>query len=233
MTHGHSSAEVRTAGSADSADSGTDSATNQEFWDSRYGESDRIWSGDPNTVLVREVTGLTPGRALDLGCGEGADSIWLAGRGWRVTAVDISGVALARAERHAATADADAAGRIDWQRHDLAVSFPTGTFDLVSAQFLHSPGDMPRERILRSAAAAVAPGGVLLIVGHAGLPSWETNPHPEVHLPTPAEVLESLELPDGEWEVLLSDEHERIQTRPDGRPGTRTDNALKLRRRTV
>ncbi|WP_405826086.1 class I SAM-dependent methyltransferase [Streptomyces sp. NBC_00838] len=238
MTHGQSPADVRTddetdSGTGRSAGDGPDGGTNQEFWDSRYGESDRIWSGDPNTVLVREVTELKPGRALDLGCGEGADSIWLAGRGWRVTAVDISGVALARAERHAATADAGVADRIDWQRHDLAVSFPAGTFDLVSAQFLHSPGDMPRERILRTAAAAVAPGGVLLIVGHAGLPSWEANPHPEVHLPTPAEVLESLELPDGEWEVLLSDEHERIQTRPDGQPGTRTDNALKLRRRAV
>lgn len=238
MTHGQSPADVRTdeetdSGTGRSAGGGPDGGTNQEFWDSRYGESDRIWSGDPNTVLVREVTELKPGRALDLGCGEGADSIWLARQGWRVTAVDISGVALARAERHAATADAGVADRIDWQRHDLAVSFPAGTFDLVSAQFLHSPGDMPRERILRTAAAAVAPGGVLLIVGHAGLPSWEANPHPEVHLPTPAEVLESLELPDGEWEVLLSDEHERIQTRPDGQPGTRTDNALKLRRRAV
>ncbi|MFE3250125.1 class I SAM-dependent methyltransferase [Streptomyces sp. NPDC059209] len=238
MTHGQSPADVRTdeetdSGTGRSTGGGPDGGTNQEFWDSRYGESDRIWSGDPNTVLVREVTALKPGRALDLGCGEGADSIWLAGRGWRVTAVDISGVALARAERHAATADAGVADRIDWQRHDLAVSFPAGTFDLVSAQFLHSPGDMPRERILRNAAAAVAPGGVLLIVGHAGLPSWEANPHPEVHLPTPAEVLESLEPADGEWEVLLSEEHERIQTRPDGQPGTRTDNALKLRRRAV
>lgn len=226
MTHGHGSADVST-------DRNDTTEGGQEFWDSRYGESDRIWSGNPNTVLVREVAGLTPGRALDLGCGEGADAIWLAGQGWRVTASDISGVALTKAERHAATADAGIAGRIEWQRHDLAVSFPAGSFDLVSAQFLHSPGDMPRERILRAAAAAVAPGGVLLIVGHAGLPSWETNPHPEVHLPTPAEVLESLELPDGEWEVLLSDEHERIQTRPDGQPGTRTDNALKLRRRAV
>ncbi|WP_405791781.1 class I SAM-dependent methyltransferase [Streptomyces sp. NBC_01506] len=219
--------------SADSSDgtASTDSGTNQEFWDSRYNESDRIWSGNPNTVLVREVTGLTPGRALDLGCGEGADAIWLAGQGWQVTASDISGVALAKAERHAATADAGVGDRIDWQRHDLAISFPAGTFDLVSAQFLHSPGDMPRERILRTAASAVAPGGVLLIGGHAGLPPWEPNPHPEVHLPTPAEVLESLELPEGEWEVLLSEEHERIQTRPDGQPGTRTDNVLKLRRR--
>ncbi|MEV0780697.1 class I SAM-dependent methyltransferase [Streptomyces sp. NPDC050433] len=214
-----------------STGNGIGEGTSEEFWDSRYGESDRVWSGNPNTVLVREVTGLKPGRALDLGCGEGADAIWLAGRGWQVTASDISGVALAKARRHAA--DAGVTDRIDWQRHDLGVSFPTGTFDLVSAHFLHSPGDMPREEILRTAAAVVAPGGVLLIVGHAGLPHWESQPHPEVHLPTPGEVVESLELPDGEWEVLLSEEHERIQIRPDGQPDTRTDNAVKIRRRAV
>lgn len=205
-----------------------DTTTDQEFWDARYAERDRIWSGGPNTVLVREVTGLTPGTALDLGCGEGADAIWLARQGWRVTAADISGVALERAARHAAAAGV--ADRIDFQRHDLAASFPEGAFDLVSAQFLHSPTAMPRDRVLRAAAAAVAPGGVLLIVGHAGPPPWDPDSHPDVHLPTPDEVLKSLDLPDGAWEVLLSDEHERIQTAPDGRTMTRTDNTLKLRR---
>ncbi|WP_436764094.1 FAD-dependent oxidoreductase [Streptosporangium sp. V21-05] len=199
-----------------------------EFWDLRYGESDQIWSGNPNVILVREVTGMEPGSALDLGCGEGADAIWLARRGWRVTATDISGVALERAARHAASADV--ADRVDWQRHDLGVSFPDGLFDLVSAHFLHSPGDMPREKILRTAASAVAPGGTLLVVGHAGFPAWEHNPHPDVHLPTPEEVLESLELPDGEWEVLLCEEHDRIQNDPDGQPTTRRDNVLKVRR---
>ncbi|HZE34083.1 MAG TPA: class I SAM-dependent methyltransferase [Actinoallomurus sp.] len=201
--------------------------TDQELWDGRYRESDRIWSGNPNTVLVREVEGMAPGRALDLGCGEGADAIWLARRGWRVTAVDISGVALERAARNAA----EVADRIDWQRHDLGTSFPAGEFNLVSAHFLHSPGDMPRERILRTAAGAVAPGGVLLVVGHAGFPPWEDNPHPDVHLPTPHEVLEDLDLPDEEWEVLVCEEHERIQNDPSGRPMTRTDNTLKVRRR--
>jgi SAM-dependent methyltransferase len=203
--------------------------TGQELWDDRYRESDRIWSGNPNTVLVREVEGMVPGRALDLGCGEGADAIWLARRGWQVTAVDISGVALERAARNAA----EVAGRIDidWQRHDLGTTFPAGRFDLVSAHFLHSPGDMPREKILRTAAGAVAPGGVLLVVGHAGFPPWEENPHPDVHLPTPQEVLEDLDLPDEEWEVLVCEEHERIQNDPSGRPITRTDNALKVRRR--
>ena len=201
--------------------------TDQELWDDRYRESERIWSGNPNTVLVREVEGMTPGRALDLGCGEGADAIWLTRRGWQVTAVDISGVALERAARNAA----EVADRIDWQRHDLGTSFPAGSFDLVSAHFLHSPGDMPRERILRTAAGAVAPGGVLLVVGHAGFPPWEENPHPDVHLPTPQEVLDDLDLPDEEWEVLVCEEHERIQNDPSGRPVTRTDNTLKVRRR--
>lgn len=153
----------------------TDSTrTDAEMWDDRYRESDRIWSGNPNVVLVREVEGLTPGRALDLGCGEGADAVWLARWGWKVTATDISRVALERAAVHAA--EADVADRIDWQWHDLGASFPEGEYDLVSAQFLHSMGDLPRERILRRAALAVAPGGVLLVVGHAGLPLLGSRP---------------------------------------------------------
>jgi SAM-dependent methyltransferase len=205
-----------------------DKTSGEEFWDARYAESDRIWSGNPNTVLVREATGLQTGTALDLGCGEGADAIWLAQQGWRVTATDISRIALDRAAQHAATADV--AGRIDWQRHDLGTSFPAGVFDLVSAHFLHSRGDMPREKILRNAASAVAPGGVLLVVGHAGFPSWEHNHHPEVHFPTPQEVLEALDLPDEHWEVQLCEEHQRSQTGPDGQPAIRTDNTLKVRR---
>ncbi|MBO2457059.1 MFS transporter [Actinomadura violacea] len=214
-----------------------DGTTAEEFWDARYGESDRIWSGDPNTVLVREAADLPPGTALDLGAGEGADAVWLAGRGWRVTAVDISRVALERGARHAA--DAGVGDRVDWQHHDLAVSFPKGEFDLVSAHFLHSPREMPRAEILRSAAAAVAPGGTLLIVGHAGPPPWEQpdhehagghDHHHDMHLPTPDEVLESLRLPQDAWEVQHSGEHERVQTAPDGETVTRMDNALKLRR---
>ncbi|MFF3442698.1 FAD-dependent oxidoreductase [Streptosporangium sp. NPDC002721] len=205
-----------------------EAVSDEEYWDLRYRESDQIWSGNPNVILVREVTGMEPGTALDLGCGEGADAIWLARRGWRVTATDISGVALERAARHAASADV--ADRVDWQRHDLGASFPEGLFDLVSAHFLHSLTDMPREKILRTAASAVAPGGTLLVVGHAGFPAWEQNPHPDVHLPTPEEVLEALELPDGEWEVLLSEEHDRIQNDPEGKPTTRRDNVLKVRR---
>ncbi|GAA5021946.1 class I SAM-dependent methyltransferase [Kitasatospora paranensis] len=200
--------------------------TAEEFWDTRYGSGDRIWSGDPNAVLVREVSGLATGHALDLGCGEGADAVWLAGRGWQVTAVDVSRIALARGAEQAESAGV--ADRIDWQQHDLAVSFPDGVFDLVSAHFLHSEVALPRDEILRSAAAAVAPGGVLLVVGHASHGGHRPGVH--LDLPTPDEVLAGLRLPPGAWEVLRSEEHERTTTGPDGLPVTRTDNTLKLRR---
>lgn len=205
-----------------------------QAWDTRYAESDQIWSGNPNAALVAQVSDLPAGHALDLGSGEGGDAIWLARRGWRVTAVDISRVALDRAARHAT--DAGVADRIDWQRRDLGTSFPAGSFDLVSAQFLHSRGEMPREQILRAAAGVVAPGGVLLIEGHAGLPHWEHHAHAEpahdgLRLPTPAEVLESLALPPGQWEVLVCAEHDRLQDGPDGLTHPRTDSTVKVRRR--
>ncbi|MFF3755021.1 FAD-dependent oxidoreductase [Streptomyces sp. NPDC002018] len=207
-----------------------DFTSSEEYWDDLYGQSEQRWSGRPNTVLVREVAGLAPGHALDLGCGEGADAVWLARQGWRVTGTDISGVALGRAADHAEAEGV--ADRIDWQRHELGVSFPEGRFDLVSAHFLHSYGDLPREKILRTAASAVAPGGVLLIVGHAGFASWEENPHTGVHFPTPEEVLASLDLADGEWEVRICEEYERQQDGPAGQPGHRRDNILKVRRLT-
>jgi SAM-dependent methyltransferase len=201
----------------------------QSRWDARYAERPQIWSGRPNVVLEREVTGLDPGRALDLGCGEGADAVWLAGRGWQVTAVDISGTALRRAAAHAESAGV--AGRIEWQHRDLAESFPDGTYDLVSAQFLHSWGDLPRAKILRAAAAAVAPGGILLIEGHLDHGPFPHEGHADVTFPAPDEVVADLELTPGEWEVLVSEAHERAQTGPDGRPAVRTDSTVKIRRR--
>jgi thioredoxin reductase/SAM-dependent methyltransferase len=198
----------------------------EDHWNTRYRESERIWSGDPNPTLPREVAGLPPGRALDLGCGEGGDAIWLARQGWHVTAVDISGIALERAFRQA-----DAAGvsdRIDWQRHDLGLSFPEGSYDLVSTHFLHSFVDMPRERILRTAADAVAPGGTLLVVGHTDVPGLKER-HPDAHLPASQEVLAGLDLEEGRWEVEVCETHERART-VDGEQVTYTDNTVKARR---
>lgn len=192
----------------------------RELWDARYATSDRIWSGRPNSALVQVVEGLAAagtaaGTALDLGCGEGADVVWLATRGWRTTGVDVSGTALARAAQHAA--DAGVAERTSFAAHDLGASFPAGTFDLVVASFLHSTAFLDRVRVLRSAAAAVAAGGSLLVVGHADLPPWSDVPAgTAVDLPAPAQVLADLDLPVGAFEVVRAELLPRTATRPPG-----------------
>lgn len=147
----------------------------QSFWEQLYNERDQVWSGRVNAVLEQEARDLTPGRALDLGCGEGGDALWLTERGWRVTAVDISQTAVDRAAAEAARRGL----AVDWQRVDLAASLPPGPYDLVSAQFLQSPVALPRSEVLRRAAAEVAAGGTLLVVGmpprHRGRstsPTW-------------------------------------------------------------
>lgn len=137
----------------------------ENFWNERYGSSGPIWSGNPNPQLVAEAAGLNSGLALDVGCGEGADSIWLAQSGWQVTGVDISRVALLRAAEHAA--GRALAGSITWEHHDLLQWTPPATaFDLVTAQFMHLPRE-DRDPLYARLAAAVAVGGTLLIVGHS------------------------------------------------------------------
>lgn len=202
----------------------------QEYWEAFYQAEERRWKGTPNPLLVRETGSLPPGTALDLGCAEGADAIWLARRGWRVTAVDVSPTALRRAAAHAVAAEV--ADRVAWVCHDLSRSFPAGSFDLVSAQFLHSPvaARGERETILGRAAAAVAPGGTLLVAGHAGWPSWMDEPPFPYHFPTTSEVLDSLRLDPGRWQVEVEEVVERELAAPDGRPGRREDNVLRLRR---
>lgn len=131
-------------------------------WDERYGATERVWSGEPNGTLVAEVDGLSPGRALDVGCGEGADAVWLASRGWRVTALDVSRVALDRAERHARKAGVE----VTWRHTGLVeAGLPRGVFDLVSAQYpvLRKTTDASAEHLLLD---LVAPGGTLLVVHH-------------------------------------------------------------------
>jgi SAM-dependent methyltransferase len=136
--------------------------TTAETWDERYRSSDRIWSGRPNPQLLQEVPGLPPGRALDVGCGEGGDAIWLAEQGWHVVGVDVSQVALDRAASHAP----ELAGRLTWQQADLVDQPPEPTsFDLVTAHYMHLPPE-PRERMFRGLVAAVRPGGTLLLVAH-------------------------------------------------------------------
>ncbi|UFS59026.1 class I SAM-dependent methyltransferase [Subtercola endophyticus] len=201
----------------------------EQFWNARYGESDQIWSGQPNPILVRESSKLAPTTALDLGCGEGADAIWLAEQGWHVTAVDISTTALDRGRARAAVVGV--ADRIDWQQHDLSATFASGSFGLVSAQFLQSPVQLDRERILQNAVAAVAPNGCLVVVGHAEFPAALAEAHPDVQLPSAAEVLDSLRLPEGEWITEIVAEESREASGVHAGMGTLVDSVVVVRRR--
>jgi SAM-dependent methyltransferase len=203
----------------------------QEFWDDRYGSADRLWSGNPNPQLVAQTSGLIPGEALDAGSGEGADAIWLASRGWTVTAVDVSEVALDRGASHAAAQGDQIAGRISWRHEDLLSWVPeVQRFDLVSAQFMHLPSPA-LESMHARLAAAVKPAGTLLIVGH----------HPDdlhVHVGRPAHLAEfaSVEqlaaaLDPADWEILVAAAIERPATDLDGKPVTVKDGVLRARRR--
>jgi SAM-dependent methyltransferase len=133
-------------------------------WEQRYRGSAAVWSGRVNPPLVAETAELAPGRALDVGCGEGGDVLWLAARGWQVTGLDWSQVALDRAAGHAAAAGLD--GQVTWVQGDVDVwEPPLGAYELVSAHFLHPTADQ-RGPLLARLAAAVARGGTLLWVGH-------------------------------------------------------------------
>ena len=196
-------------------------------WEEHYGAKPQVWSGKVNARLAAIAVELTGTTALDLGCGEGADAIWLAEHGWTVVAVDVSTTALDRGR--AAAAERGVAGRIDFQQHDLDTGFPAGQFDLVSAQFLHSPVEKDRPAILRRAAAAVAPGGTLLIVDHAAAPPWAARMHDHV-FPTAQEVVAGLDLDPAGWRTVTAGVYERDVQGPDGEPVTLADNVIRIQR---
>lgn len=195
-------------------------------WDNRYADRQQLWSGEPNGALVAEVAGLTPGRVLDVGCGEGADAVWLASRGWDVTALEVSGVALERAAGHAR----DSGLAVRWVHAALTeAGLPPGSFDLVSAQYpalLRTP-DAAAERALL---AAVAPGGVLLLVHHAGMDTQhahdsEFDPADYVWPSMVAALL------DEDWVTEVHEQRPRVA--PDGGAGAHHADDLVLRVRRL
>lgn len=196
----------------------------QPGWDERYSGSDKIWSGRPNPQLVAEVTGLEPGSALDLGCGEGGDVIWLAQQGWTVTGADFSTEGLARASRHAQ--EAGVADRTDWWQVDARAFEPAGrAFDLVTTHFLHPGGAMVD--VVGRLTAAVAPGGHLLVVGHAPSEVFEQLSRKQHEaMWHAADLLPAL--PD-DFEVLVVEERPRVVER-DGRTVEIGDATLLARR---
>jgi trans-aconitate methyltransferase len=202
--------------------------TPAEAWEFRYAESPKRWSGNPNATLVDLVAELTPGRAVDLGCGEGGDAIWLARQGWMVTGVDISPTAVARAQG-AATEAGLTAEQVRFVAHDLSTWEPDGEIDLVTASFFHSREELPRTEVLRRAAAHVAPGGHLAIVSHAAPPPGSEHAHhDELLLDAEGEVA-ALHLGDG-WQVVIAEHRERAAATHEGAPAHLEDVAVLVRR---
>ena len=204
-----------------------DVAAQAAEWNARYGErAGAMWSGRPNGRLVAEVAALAPGRALDVGCGEGADSIWLDERGWNVTAIDVSEVAICRAQEASLSAGAS----VEFVCGDvLRTPFPAGSFDLVSMQYPALPnaaGDASVRRLL----GTVRPGGLLLVVYHdlgdghrEHMKSRGVDPADYVGAEDLAEILGE------EFSVELH----AVQPRIDPPPGTAhiADVVLRARRR--
>ena len=200
----------------------------REAWEARYrSRAEGIWSGQPNAVLVAEVAELAPGTALDVGCGEGADAMWLAERGWQVTGVDISQVALDRAAAQGAARGL----RVDWVQADLLAEPPAeAAFDLVTAHFMQLPTP-ERVALYDRLAAAVRPGGTLLLVGHHPLDMHTTIGRP--HLPEMFFTAEELavRLDPEVWQVQVVDARSRRATDPHGQQVTIRDAVLRACKR--
>jgi SAM-dependent methyltransferase len=193
-------------------------------WDARYAEVDKVWSGNPNATLVTEVAGLPPGRALDVGCGEGADAVWLARHGWDVTALDVSQVALERAALHAEQAGV----RVRWIHAGLLdASLSPGVFNLVSAQYPVLRRS-PKNEAERALLAAVAPGGVLLVVHHADI----DPEHARMRGFDPADYVQPAQvasLLDDDWQLEVDETRQRTVETGAG-AGHSVDQVLRARR---
>ena len=207
--------------------------TRPDVLDERYRSASAVWSGQPNPILVAEAADISPGAALDVGCGEGADAIWLAERGWQVTAIDISTVALQRGAAQAHQVGPEVGERITWVCEDVTSWVSPTAYDLVSAQFMQLPTPQ-RELLHRGLAASVAPGGILLIVGHhpSDLRTTARRPRlPELFF-TAQEVAATLDALDTEWEIVADEARGRSTSDPEGRTVTIRDTVLKARRLT-
>lgn len=207
----------------------------EDFWE-RHWAADDSGSGSmstnpPNPYLARELGDLTPGTALDAGCGAGAEALWLASRGWRVTAVDISAEALAHAVRRAE--GASLAGGVDWVRADLGTWAPPTSYDLVTTHYAHPA--MPMLDFYDRIADWVSPGGTLLLVGHlGGHGTGHGHGHGSDGPPAEASVTAAAvttRLDPGAWEVVTAEEGERALPTGSGGPRRLHDVVVRAVRR--
>jgi 2-polyprenyl-3-methyl-5-hydroxy-6-metoxy-1,4-benzoquinol methylase len=201
-----------------------DQAFWEQLWSKTLGEhGDKVARRPPNAQLMAEISDLPPGRALDAGCGHGADALWLATHGWQVTAVDFAAAALAHGRSMADAAGADVAARIDWIESDLATwTAEAGQYDLVACLYVHMAGSV--EDMVRRMANAVAPGGTLFLVGHrpidpgTGAATAAAN-QVQVSVEGAVAALES-----NVWELVVAEE------RPRAVAGTGVDAVIRARR---
>lgn len=200
----------------------------RDFWESRYADAERVWSGRVNATMSSLVADLPAGRALDLGCGEGGDVLWLAHRGWETVGVDISETAVERAEAHARLQDFGE-GSAEFFAGELPEAMPAGPFNLITASFLQSPVALDRLEILSAAAERVSIGGRLLLVSHATAPPWAERRHSRDEMPTLDGELQALH-PRVAWEVEVGELRERSAVGPDGREATLQDLVILAKR---
>lgn len=206
-----------------------------ERWDHKYSARDGVWSGQANPVLREVAAWLAPGKALDVGCGEGGDAIWLAEHGWKVVGLDLSSVALEHAA--GAASERGVGERCTWVVGDVtdgSIASGLGTdagFDLVTSHYVHEPVEV-REAAWVAGADLTAPGGILLVVGHHpdDEPPPGRGPRDPSVLFTPEEVAEALASAGG-VDVETCETRERSVVGPDG-PTTRRDTVVVARRRS-
>jgi SAM-dependent methyltransferase len=206
-------------------------AFDKDYWEAHWQEADGRGSGqeiDPNPYLARETSSLVPGTALDAGCGEGAEAIFLAAAGWQVTAADISAEVLSRASERATTRGAPPE-RVQWVEADLSCWEPGSRFDLVTTHYAHPA--MPQLAFYERISAWVAPGGTLLIVGHLHTPESAGRGHgpPEEASVTAASITGRLDA--AQWDVVTADEHTRTRTNRAGHPVQLHDVVVRATRR--
>lgn len=205
---------------------GEHSQNAQEFWDEMYTNRIASWRGNPNVHLVNYAQNLNPGHALDIGCGDSGDAIWLAKHGWQVTSVDISPIVLARAKDLAIETNVE--DSITYVQQDLTQTFPRGDFDLISAQFFHSPIEFDRANIFKQAANALNADGILLIVDHGAVPPW--SDHHDHEFPSGKEIYEELKLDSKQFSVDISELIKRESISPDGEPAILFDNIITIKK---
>jgi SAM-dependent methyltransferase len=198
-----------------------------EHWEQRYSGAERVWSGRVNATMAAEVAGFSPGAAIDLGCGEGGDVLWLAEQGWQAHGLDISATAVGRARAEAVARGLENA---TFTATDLSTWQPEpASVDLVTASFFQSDVALDRVRILRRAASALRPGGHLVLISHAAPPSWAD--HHRADMIGAREEVARLDLPAHQWTIETAEDRPREATSPDGHPGEHLDAVVVLRRR--